>query len=32
MRWEAFMNAESWSDIPLDPITARFDGAATMRD
>jgi len=25
------MNAASWADIPLDPITARFDGAATMR-
>ena len=30
-RWEAFMNAESWADIPLEPITARFDGTATMR-
>ena len=30
-RWEEFMNAESWADIPLDPITARFDGTATMR-
>ena len=29
-RWEEFMNAESWADIPLDPITARFDGTATM--
>jgi hypothetical protein len=25
------MNAESWADIPLDPIKARFDGTATMR-
>jgi hypothetical protein len=24
------MNAESWDDIPLDPITARFEGTATM--
>ena len=24
------MNAESRADIPLDPITARFDGTATM--
>jgi phenylpropionate dioxygenase-like ring-hydroxylating dioxygenase large terminal subunit len=30
-RWEEFMNAESWADIPLDPIKARFDGTATMR-
>jgi hypothetical protein len=25
------MNAGSWADIPLEPITARFDGTATMR-
>jgi len=25
------MNAESWADIALDPIEARFDGTATMR-
>jgi len=25
------MNAESWAQIPLDPVTARFDGTATMR-
>ncbi len=30
-RWEAFMNAESWADIPIDPITARFEGTATMK-
>jgi hypothetical protein len=30
-RWEEFMNAESWAQIPLDPITAHFDGTATMR-
>ena len=30
-RWEEFMNAESWADIPLDPITARFEGTATLR-
>lgn len=30
-RWEEFMNAESWADIPLEPITARFEGTATMR-
>ncbi len=31
MRWEEFMNAGSWADIPLDAIKARFDGTATMR-
>jgi len=30
-RWEQFMNAGSWADIPLDPISARFEGTATMR-
>ncbi len=30
-RWEEFMNAASWADIPFAPITARFDGTATMR-
>jgi hypothetical protein len=30
-RWEEFMNAESWADIPLVPISARFEGSATMR-
>jgi hypothetical protein len=30
-RWEAFMNAESWSDIPIDPIAAPFEGTATMQ-
>jgi len=30
-RWEVFMNAENWADIPLAPISARFDGSATMR-
>jgi phenylpropionate dioxygenase-like ring-hydroxylating dioxygenase large terminal subunit len=29
-RWEEFMNAESWADIALAPISARFDGTATM--
>jgi phenylpropionate dioxygenase-like ring-hydroxylating dioxygenase large terminal subunit len=29
-RWQEFMNAESWADIHLDPITARFEGTATM--
>ena len=31
LRWQEFMNAERWADIPLDPITARFEGTATMR-
>lgn len=30
-RWEQFMNAESWADVPLEPIRAAFDGTATMR-
>jgi phenylpropionate dioxygenase-like ring-hydroxylating dioxygenase large terminal subunit len=30
-RWEAFMNAGSWADIPIDPITAPFEGTATMK-
>ena len=30
-RWEEFMNAESWAEIPLAPITARFEGTATIR-
>jgi hypothetical protein len=29
-RWQEFMNAESWRDIRIDPITADFDGTATM--
>ena len=31
MRWEQYMNAESWADIPLDPMRASFDGTATMQ-
>jgi len=30
-RWEEFMNAESWADIPIASITARFEGTATIR-
>ena len=30
-RWEEYMNAESWSDIPIAPITANFEGTATMK-
>jgi len=29
-RWEEFMNAESWSDISIAPITAIFEGTASM--
>ena len=29
-RWEEFMNADSWTDIPLEPITANFDGSAAL--
>jgi len=25
------MNAESWAEIPISPITARFEGTATIR-
>ena len=30
-RWQEFMNAESWADIHIDPITAPFEGTATMK-
>ena len=30
-RWQEFMNAESWADIPIAPITAAFEGTATVR-
>jgi hypothetical protein len=30
-RWQEFMNAESWADIPIAPIVARFEGTATIR-
>ena len=30
-RWQEFMNAESWKDIHIDPITATFEGTATMK-
>ena len=29
-RWQQFMNAKDWSDIDIDPITAPFEGTATM--
>jgi hypothetical protein len=30
-RWQEFMNARSWKDIHIDPITAKFEGTATMK-
>ena len=30
-RWQEFMNAESWADIHVDPITAKFEGTATLK-
>ena len=30
-RWQEFMNAESWGDIHVDPITTDFEGTATMK-
>ena len=30
-RWQEFMNAERWADIHIDPITAKFEGTATMK-
>ena len=31
-RWQEFMDARSWKDIHIDPITAKFEGTATMKD
>jgi hypothetical protein len=31
LRWQEFMNAKSWADIHIDPITAPFEGTATMK-
>ena len=30
-RWQEFMNADSWADVHSDPISAKFEGTATMR-
>jgi 3-phenylpropionate/trans-cinnamate dioxygenase alpha subunit len=30
LRWQEFMNAESWADIPIEPISADFEGTASM--
>ena len=32
LRWQEMMNAESWTDISVDKITATFEGSATMKD
>ena len=29
-RWQQFMNADSWADIPLEPATVEYEGAATL--
>ena len=29
-RWEQFMNASNWREIPIEPITAVFEGTASM--
>jgi len=29
-RWLEFMNADSWADIPLEPMTAKYEGDAGM--
>jgi hypothetical protein len=31
LRWQEFMNAESWNEITVEPITARYEGTATVR-
>ena len=30
-RWQEFMNAHNWGDIHIEPITAKFEGTATMK-
>ena len=30
-RWEQFMNADDWEDIPIEPLTADFEGTTTMK-
>jgi len=29
-RWEEFMNANSWADIHVDPVTVNFEGTASL--
>jgi phenylpropionate dioxygenase-like ring-hydroxylating dioxygenase large terminal subunit len=31
MRWMEFMNADSWNDIHLDPISGRYEGNGSFR-
>jgi hypothetical protein len=31
IRWQEMMNAESWADIHIDPIKAKFEGTAIMK-
>ena len=30
-RWQEFMNARTWKAIPVEPITANFEGTATIQ-
>jgi nitrite reductase/ring-hydroxylating ferredoxin subunit len=30
-RWQEFMNAQSWAQVHIDPITVKFEGTATMK-
>ena len=30
-RWSEFMNAGSWADIHVDPISVKFEGTAGMK-
>ena len=30
-RWQEFMNAKTWTDIGIDPMTAQFEGTASMK-
>ena len=31
LRWMEFMNADSWADIHIEPMTARYEGTASFR-
>ena len=30
-RWQEFMEADSWADIPIPPQTAKYEGTATFK-
>tara|TARA_B100001750_G_C15220774_1_gene453141 strand:- start:303 stop:608 length:306 start_codon:yes stop_codon:yes gene_type:complete len=30
LKWQQFMNANSWTEIPVDPITAKFEGSTEV--